>query len=100
MITDASMQIRSVNPAAERIFGYGRGELLGQPLTCLIPNDGGDAPQEFMRQAKIRAMGRVTEWLGRRKSGDVFPMELSLFDFWNGRGATLRRSGQGSVGAA
>ncbi len=86
VITDASMQIRSVNSAAERIFGYGRGELLGQPLTCLIPNDGGDAPQEFMRQARIRAMGRVTEWIGRRKSGDVFPMELSLFDFWTAEG--------------
>ena len=86
VITDASMQIRSVNRAAERIFGYERGELLGQPLTCLIPNGGGAAPREFMLQAKLRAMGRVTEWQGRRKDGDVFPMELSLFDFWTSEG--------------
>jgi PAS domain S-box-containing protein len=86
VITDSSMRIRTVNRAAERIFGYERGELLGQPLTCLIPSGGGAAPLEFMRQAKIRAIGRVTEWRGRRKDGDVFPMELSLFDFWTPEG--------------
>jgi len=86
VITDTSLRIHSVNAAAERIFGYERGELLGQPLSCLIPNAGSDAPQEFVRQAKIRAMGRVTEWQGRRKNGDVFPMELSLFDFWTSEG--------------
>ena len=86
VITNSSMQIRSVNRAAERIFGYERGELLNQPLTCLIPDGGGADPREFMLQAKLRAMGRVTEWQGQRKNGDVFPMELSLFDFWTSEG--------------
>jgi PAS domain S-box-containing protein len=86
IIVDTASVIRSVNPAAERMFGYEPGSLVGQSLTCLVADTGGVAAREFFHQATSRAMGRVTEWQGRRKQGDVFPMELSLFEFWTSEG--------------
>jgi PAS domain S-box-containing protein len=83
---DAANRIKSVNPAAQRIFGYTRGELIGQPLSCLAPDFGGAAPDAFLREARVRAMGRVTEWQGRRKDGATFPFELALFEFWTSEG--------------
>jgi PAS domain S-box-containing protein len=77
---DGSGTIQSVNPAAERIFGYSRQELVGQKLSLLMPT-AIDDPDAFLRRAHADALGRVSEWEGRRRSGDVFPFELSLFEF-------------------
>ena len=86
VIVDGSNRIRSVNPAAERIFGYARNELVGQPLIRLVPDTGDAAPNTFLLAARRSGMGRVTEWEGRRKDGSVFPFELSLFEFWTSEG--------------
>jgi PAS domain S-box-containing protein len=86
LTVDKTARIKSVNRAAERIFGYSRGELVGQPLSCLIPDAGGARPDAFIQEARIRAMGRVTEWQGRRKDGSIFPFELALFEFWTSEG--------------
>ena len=72
--------IESINPAAERIFGYTAEELVGQPVALLVPGDVGD-PQEFLRVSHRQAIGRVTEWRGRRKNGEEFPFELSMTEF-------------------
>jgi PAS domain S-box-containing protein len=80
MVGEKAM-IEFVNPAAERMFGYSGAELLGQSLQVLVPAKPGMDVGVFMRQAAKKAMGRVTEWEGRRKNGDVFPFELALFQF-------------------
>jgi PAS domain S-box-containing protein len=81
IIVDETVIIRAVNPAAERIFGYSAGELLGRPLAVLVPESAGPDHAKFLKMAQQRALGRITEWEGRRKSGEVFPFELSLFEF-------------------
>ena len=73
--------IDTVNPAAEHIFGYRREELLGQRMTALLPDMPGQDKNEYLRAAFPKAIGRVTEWEGRRKRGEVFPFELSMFEF-------------------
>jgi PAS domain S-box-containing protein len=78
---DAKARIESVNPAAERIFGYRQGELVGQHLTALVPEVPGQDKWTFLKSAVPKALGRVTEWEGRRKGGQVFPFELSMFEF-------------------
>jgi PAS domain S-box-containing protein len=83
---DAASEIRSVNSAAERLFGYTRDELVGKPISCLIPDEGIEDAAAFLRAARLRAMGRLTEWQGRRKDGSTFPLELSLFEFWTSEG--------------
>lgn len=83
IVVDGHAIIESVNPAAERMFGYTEAELLGRPLSLLMPAEVPDA-KGFLRQATRVALGRVTEWRGRRRAGEEFPMELSLCEFTAG----------------
>lgn len=86
VIVNSQGLIRTVNAAAERIFGYAREELLDRPLARLIPSIRGVAPQELLLGAGVQTMGRVPEREGRRKDGEAFPVELSLFEFWTSEG--------------
>jgi PAS domain S-box-containing protein len=70
------------NPATERIFGYDPVELIGKPLTVLMP--------EFMRKLHETGFRRYLEtgerhlnWQGTevtalRKNGQEFPVEVSF----------------------
>lgn len=80
---DEQTIIESVNPAAVRIFGYQNDELVGQTLALLVPGDI-ENKGEFLRLAFKKAIGRLTEWEGRRKNGETFPFEMSLFAFETG----------------
>ena len=80
---DESAEIESANPAAGAIFGYEPAQLVGLPLAMLVPESVGDRGA-YLRTAFPRAIGRITEWHGRRKSGEEFPFELSLFEFTGG----------------
>ncbi len=81
IIVDEKSIVRAMNPAAERVFGYTSEELVGRPVARLIPESVAQEPLVFLREGRRRAMGRITEWEGRRKNGAVFPFELSLFEF-------------------
>lgn len=84
---DRSGVIESVNPAAEQIFGYGTDELVGQHLAILVPESVAPDRQTFLKTAFPKAIGRVTEWEGRRKNGEAFPFELSMFEFHTPEGS-------------
>lgn len=74
--------IESVNPAAESIFGYPAAEILGRSARGLLaPDSLLDADVDALARTVKDALGRVTEWQGRRRSGELFPLELSLFTF-------------------
>ncbi|MEO8431258.1 MAG: ATP-binding protein [Acidobacteriota bacterium] len=79
--TDARAIIETVNPAAERMFGYEAAELIGKHLGVLAPLVAGDDARAFMRQAAVDSLGKITEWPARRRDGSVFPMELALATF-------------------
>ncbi len=68
MIIDEHDTITTFNPAAERMFGYVAAEIVGQPISCLIPDP-------LHRQYKLISIGN--EITGQRKDGSVFPMDLS-----------------------
>ena len=71
------------NKAAEKTFGYTKGEILGKHLHSIIA-----APQyraacekgfaKFKRTGKGAAIGKTLELSGIRKNGEEFPLELSL----------------------
>jgi PAS domain S-box-containing protein len=82
---DEGANIESMNPAAEAIFGYTAAEVVGRSLAMLVPESVGDRAAH-LRSAFARAIGRITEWQGLRKNGEVFPFELSMFEFTTGGG--------------
>jgi PAS domain S-box-containing protein len=85
LVVDEQGTILSANPAAEQMFGYASWELVGQHMSLLLPRSVRD-PETFLREAFARSIGRVTEWEGRRKTGDLLRFELSFFELWTPEG--------------
>jgi diguanylate cyclase (GGDEF)-like protein/PAS domain S-box-containing protein len=79
---DVRGHIVYVNDALERMFGYGRGELAGQPLTLLMPERYHEAHQRgllrLISTGESRVLGKRLALHGRRRDGGEFPLELSL----------------------
>jgi PAS domain S-box-containing protein len=71
-------QIQYVNPAAERMFGYAAGDLLGRSLGELIPESFKDGVASFVMARQHSVLERSMELVGRRKDNSEFPLELSL----------------------
>ncbi len=70
------------NKAAQKMFGYTEEEVLGQPLTLLMPERYRDAyrseMERFRSTGESYLVGKTVELSGLRKDGSEFPFELSL----------------------
>lgn len=82
LVADEGGIIRLVNPGTERLFGYTKQELSGQPVELLIPVELRENHQKYQRQyfksPKARPMGFGRELFARHKDGRTFPVEISL----------------------
>ncbi len=91
VIVDAAGKIAIVNVQAERMFGYGREEMLGETIEFLLPkrlrHGHVSHRTSFVNQPVLRPMGGGLDLVGRRKDGSEFPVEISLspVDAANGR---------------
>lgn len=85
VIVDAQGRIVLLNRQTEKLFGYTREELLGQPVEKLMPARSRtihfDHRGEFAQAPRVRMMGTGMELLGLRKDGTEFPVEISLSPF-------------------
>ena len=82
IVTDAHGKIDFVNLQTEKIFGYSRAELVGQPIEILIPqrfhaSHVGHRTQ-YGAEPTLRPMGSGRELFGRRKDGSEIAVEVSL----------------------
>jgi PAS domain S-box-containing protein len=87
---DSGGRIVLVNAHAERMFGYPRAELAGQPVEILVP-DAVKAGHPALRAGyaadpEPRPMAAGLELSGRRRDGTTFPAEISLAVFDTGQG--------------
>jgi diguanylate cyclase (GGDEF)-like protein/PAS domain S-box-containing protein len=79
---DAEGRIESVNPAACAMFGYGAAELIGQPVSLLMPEPHRSRHQGYVQRylaggaPRVIGIGRDVE--GLRKDGSEFPMSLAI----------------------
>ena len=81
MVNDAGTVVL-VNAEAERLFGYRRDELIGQPVEILVPERfrGGHPAyrREFGARPEVRRLGEGRDLYGRRRDGVEIPVEIGL----------------------
>jgi PAS domain S-box-containing protein len=86
-------RIALVNAQTEKLFGYQRDELLGQPVEMLIPDRyrGGHVHfrKDYTDAPRLRPMGAGRELFGLRKDGSEFPVEISLSPFRSEEGMVV-----------
>ncbi|HYN93397.1 MAG TPA: PAS domain S-box protein [Pilimelia sp.] len=75
-------RIALVNAQVERLFGYQREELVGQPIEILVPAAARAVHpmhrQRYLRDPRPRPMGHGMALAARRRDGSEFPAEISL----------------------
>ncbi len=80
--------VQTVNPAAERMFGYAAEEFIGQKFSLLIPELDQDqrygSLEYYSASEEARAIGLGREVTGRRKDGSTFPLEIAVSEMWLG----------------
>jgi PAS domain S-box-containing protein len=82
LVSDPDGRIVLANPQAERLFGYGPGELLGTDIDALLP-DAARAGHAALRTGYLdtparRAMAPGRDLRGRHRDGTVIPLEIGL----------------------
>ncbi len=74
--------IESINPAAERIFGYKTEQLIGKNVTLIMPDSFRVAHEDGRRRAKetgeLRIIGQYLEVEGLKKDGLIFPLAIAI----------------------
>src|SRR6266404_5175729 len=79
---DESSTILFVNPATSRIFGYDASELIGQPLTTLMPDYMRELHKagfkRYLDTAERHINWQGTELIALRKNSEEFAVEVSF----------------------
>jgi PAS domain S-box-containing protein len=79
---DAAGTIVTANQAIETMFGWAPGELIGQSIERLLPSSMRGAYMDtvagFFAAPRPRALLTGPNFVGERKDGSTFPVELSL----------------------
>ncbi|TFB13126.1 PAS domain S-box protein [Candidatus Marinimicrobia bacterium MT.SAG.4] len=87
---DGMGKIVSWNGMARKMFGYKDKEVIGKPLTFLMPEryipGHTKGVKRFIETGKSRVIGTVYEVHGLRKDRSEFPLELSLASWDLGKG--------------
>ena len=82
VIIGASGAIELVNREAEKLFGYGSGELIGQTVEALVPERYRHVHESqrvhVTDKPYARPMDAGLHFAGRRKDGTEFPADISL----------------------
>lgn len=82
LVIDRDGRIVTANRHTERMFGYARQELTGQPVEILIPESlrkmHVSHRSTYQQSPVVRPMGLGLDLRGLRKDGSEFPIDISL----------------------
>ncbi|MCC6710720.1 MAG: PAS domain S-box protein [Gammaproteobacteria bacterium] len=82
VLIDENGVIETFNPAAERIFGYQAQEVIGRNVSTLMPEPDSSRHDGYIKRylagGSPRIIGIGREVVGRRRNGQLFPMELAV----------------------
>lgn len=96
MMVNSDGAITLVNKQTEKLFGYERQELLGQPVEVLVPeryrSSHPNARKIFSGQPSARAMGAGRDLYGLCKDGSEVPIEIGLNPIETSEGAFVLTS--------
>jgi PAS domain S-box-containing protein len=88
VLADHTGRILSWNKSAESMFGYTEEEMFGKPLTLIMPTRYREAHTQGMKRlqttGEARVIGKTVALHGLKKSGQEFPIELSLNSWTTG----------------
>src|SRR5437762_8878295 len=82
LILELAGRVVALNARAEELLGYGRGELVGEPVETLVPDGPPDTDGAFslehLAELPKELFGPGLELPARRKDGADFPLDVNL----------------------
>jgi two-component system sensor kinase FixL len=88
VIIDERGLVRSFSAAAERIFGYAAGDIIGRNVSMLMPPARGAEHDgyllHYLTTGERRVIGLTRKLIARRADGTEFPIELNVGEAWSG----------------
>ncbi|HTT20245.1 MAG TPA: PAS domain S-box protein [Candidatus Sulfotelmatobacter sp.] len=82
VLVDGDGRITELNSKTEKMFGYRREELVGEPVEKLMPqrlqSNHIALSSQYSTAPRARSMGAELELFGRHQDGREFPVEISL----------------------
>ena len=108
IVTDEEGRIQGANRQAEELFGYGPGELDGEPIEVLIPTGHREHHRglraKYLASPRGRPMVSGLELRGQHKDGTVFRAEIALNPVETTDGlvvtSTIRKIGEADISEA
>ncbi|KAL9654048.1 hypothetical protein ABK040_011592 [Willaertia magna] len=79
---DPESIVNTWNPAAERVFGILKSEIIGSSLVVIMPQEIAEKHnwyvQRYIKTGVKRVVDKTRVVNGKRKTGEVFPVELKI----------------------
>ena len=89
---DMDLRIASWNRSAQRMFGYMASEVVGQPVTTIVPENRWSEEEEVMQSIRRGEKVERHETERRRKDGTIIPVSLTVSPIYDATGTIVGAS--------